>query len=170
VVESNLFEAFGMKSREIHIDLKGHSFASADFDADERRLISELKQHAGKSGDWNDYSNYWMPRVSDFYAARGLTRREIRDTAVYRIAQDIGSRIAVAAGSARLPDYRDELETIIRKKFPTRRAFCDATGLSEDMLSHVLARRKHLAVDTLEEALSRIGYALHLVPQEKIKS
>lgn len=70
----------------------------------------------------------------------------------------------VAAGLARPSDYRDELETLIQSKFRTRRGFCQATGLSEDMLSHVLAKRKNLAVDTLAEALGKIGYALHIVP------
>jgi len=33
------------------------------------------------------------------------------------------------------------------------------------MLSHVLAGRKHIAIDTLSDALSRIGCALKIVPQ-----
>jgi hypothetical protein len=80
------------------------------------------------------------------------------------VAQDLASRLAISQGHASAPDYRDELEAIIRTHFPTRRAFCEATGLSEDMLSHVLARRKHLAIDTLEAALRRIGYGLHIAP------
>jgi hypothetical protein len=32
------------------------------------------------------------------------------------------------------------------------------------MLSHVLARRKHLAIDTLESALGKIGYTLRIMP------
>jgi hypothetical protein len=34
----------------------------------------------------------------------------------------------VAAGLARLPDYRDELKELIRRHFPSRRAFCKASG------------------------------------------
>lgn len=93
-------------------------------------------------------------------------RKQSRQTAVYRIAQDLGSRIAIQAGFARMPDYRDELDELIRSRFKTRREFCRATGLSEDMVSHVLARRKHLAVDTSQEALSKIGYSLRIVPSE----
>ena len=70
----------------------------------------------------------------------------------------------VRTGFARAPDYRDKIEKIVSTEFPTRRAFCEATGISEDMLSHVLAHRKHLAIDTLTEALERIGYELELVP------
>jgi len=61
-------------------------------------------------------------------------------------------------------DYRDELELLIVTRFRTRREFCAATGLSEDMLSHVLARRKHMAIDTLTEALARTGFRLTIVP------
>jgi hypothetical protein len=36
--------------------------------------------------------------------------------------------------------------------------------LAEDLISHVLARRKHLAIDTLTEALDKIGYRLEIRP------
>ena len=72
--------------------------------------------------------------------------------------------MAVAAGLARLGDYRDELEELVRAKFAPRRAFCEATGLSEDMLSHVLAGRKDLSLSKLTGALERIGYRLRIVP------
>jgi hypothetical protein len=88
----------------------------------------------------------------------------------YRVGQDLGSRLAVAAGAARPPDYRDDLEELIRTRFRTRREFCEATGISEDMLSHVLARRKHLALDTLTEALNRIGYTLHIAPLAEVET
>ncbi|HEY8504237.1 MAG TPA: hypothetical protein VIL46_06610, partial [Gemmataceae bacterium] len=106
----------------------------------------------------------WMAEVARFYSARGLNRAQIAGTVVFRVAQDIDSRMRVAAGHARAPDYRDELEALVLSRFPTRRAFCEATGISEDMLSHVLARRKHLAIDTLSAALEKIGYRLHIVP------
>ena len=67
------------------------------------------------------------------------------------------------------PDYRDELEALIREHFPSRRAFCQATGLSEDMLSHVLAGRKDLSLEALTRALGRIGYRLHITPMPERK-
>jgi hypothetical protein len=137
-------------------------------DRHERALIGDLQESSARV-NWREFSNLWMPRVNEFYSSRGLRRREIRDLPVYRIAQDLASRLSVSAGVARPPDYRDELEEIIRARFRTRREFCKATGLSEDMLSHVLSRRKHLAVGTLAEALERIGYALRVVPLERVK-
>ncbi len=105
-----------------------------------------------------------MAEVGRFYEQRGLTRSQIIEAPVYRVGQDIGSRLGIAQGKVRPSEYRDELEHLILTRFKTRREFCQATGLSEDMLSHVLARRKHLAIDTLNAALEKVGYKLHIAP------
>jgi hypothetical protein len=152
-----------------YTDYKGRTISLAELDDEERKLIARLRRRAKTHPDWNDFDNYWTRAVAEFYDGRGVPRTESRKTAAYRIAQDLSSRIAVSQGYARLGDYRDELAALIRKHFPTRRAFCEATGLSEDMLSHVLARRKHLAIDTLTDALSRIGYTLRIEPLEVVE-
>jgi len=159
-----------MTSSNVYVDLRGRKILFANLDAEELQLVKTLQEYAKDHPDWlsAEYRNYWPAKVAEFYEARGLSRPETVRTDVYRIAQDIGSRMHVASGHARLSDYRDELETLIQSKFRTRREFCQATGLSEDMLSHVLAKRKHLAVDTLAEALGKIGYALHIVPMPDV--
>jgi hypothetical protein len=148
----------------IYVNLNGNVISVAELTDAEQKFVAKLKRQAREHPDWNEFTNFWTHAVADFYKDSGLTRKQIRETAVYRIAQDFGSRIAVEAGIARLPDYRDELNTLIRTRFKTRREFCQATGLSEDMLSHVLAGRKHLAIDTLAQALQRIGYSLKIMP------
>jgi hypothetical protein len=154
-----------MARHNTYVDLKGCEFSLSALDAEERKLVAELQAQYNNCPGWNKFENYWTKAVATFYAARGLTRRESRQTAVYKIAQDLGNRLAIAAGLARAPDYRDALEEIIRTQFHTRREFCEATGLAEDMLSHVLAHRKHLSMETLISALARIGYAIRIVPQ-----
>jgi hypothetical protein len=37
------------------------------------------------------------------------------------------------------------------------------------MLSHVLARRKHLSLESLTEALARIGYTLQIMPLQPVE-
>ena len=152
-----------------YVNLNGNVISVADLTDAEQKFVAQLKRQARQIGDWNEFWNCWTHAVADFYKDSGLTRKQIRETAVYRIAQDLGSRIAVEAGIARLPDYRDELNTLIRTRFKTRREFCQATGLTEDMLSHVLAGRKHLAIDTLAQALDRIGYALKIMPVKSVE-
>ena len=132
---------------------------------DERTLLKKPGARADRAPPWHEFANFWMKHVGEFYDGRGLSRSQGRHTVLYRIAQDLASRLAVEQGVARMPDYRDEIEALVRTRFKTRREFCEATGLSEDMLSHVLAGRKHIAIDTLSDALSRIGCALRIVPQ-----
>lgn len=127
-------------------------------------LVDSLIDLQKQETNWANFHNVWMPRVSDLYTNRGLSREQIIKLPLWRIAQDLAGRIMVALGHARIPDYRDELGQLIRTEFPNRRAFCELTGISEDMLSHVLAHRKHLAIDTLTDALGRIGYQLHIAP------
>jgi hypothetical protein len=150
--------------RQTYVDLRGTIHQLIGLDKDEIELLESFFTLADSNPTWVDYHNHWMKAVGEFYDARGVTRRESRQSLVFRIAQDLGGRIGMAEGWMRQSDYRDELETLIHTRFKTRRAFCEATGLSEDMLSHVLSRRKHLAIDTLSEALAKIGYAVHIAP------
>jgi hypothetical protein len=156
-----------MKSQsELYIDLSGQQWALGHLDAEERRLVKDLQRRVKAHPDWNDFDNYWLPRVAALYEGRGLSRREVTRAPVWQIAQDLSGRLAVSLGLAREGDYRDELQEIIRTRYKSRRAFCDATGISEDMLSHVLAGRKHLAIDTLTDALRRIGFCIRLLPNQ----
>lgn len=149
-----------------YTDLRGRNYDLADLDREERELVSRFQEEVTHEPDWHEFENKWRQAVRDFHRARGVAAAEMTETAVYRIAADLAGRLMVAQGLARAPDYRDELQELIRERFKSQRAFCEATGISEDMLSHVLARRKHLAIDTLEKALARIGCTLRIVPNE----
>jgi hypothetical protein len=148
--------------RNEYQDLKGQCYSLAGLDQRERELIEDFQQRAVSGIEWNEFGNYWMGAIHDFYRARGLSRQQILETIAFRVAQDLDSRLGITSGKVRPADYRDELEQLIRTRFKTRRSFCEATGLSEDMLSHVLSKRKNLAIDTLADALARVGYTLHI--------
>jgi Fic family protein len=152
-----------------YTDLDGHVYGLATLGDDELELIRRLRGFAANHPDWYEYSNYWMPEVARFGESRGLSREDTTQTAAWRIAQDLGGRLAISAGIASPPDYRDELDLLSKMKFRTRREFCAATGLSEDMLSHVLAKRKNLSIDALTEALGQIGYTIHIAPLPDMK-
>jgi hypothetical protein len=158
-----------MKEADSHVSLKGQDISLRGLDAEERGLLARLRRRARTQPSWTDFGTYWVREVAAFYDARGVSRAQSRRSPVYQIAQDLCSRLGVAVGLVRAPEYRDELEELIRLKFPTRRAFCKATGLSEQMLSHVLAGRKDLSLESLSKALDRIGYRLRIVPATKAK-
>jgi hypothetical protein len=149
----------------VYVDLRGRQHSLDALDADERKLVTRFKRRAASTAEYSEYHNFWLPVVAEFYKDRGLTKRQIVKTTVYRIAQDLGSRLMVDQGLARAPDYRSELAELVRSKFKTRREFCQKTGLSEDMLSHVLAGRKNMSIDALTGALDQIGYTLRIVPK-----
>jgi hypothetical protein len=149
--------------------LEGNTISLDGLDTEERRLLARLRRRARTHPDWNDFDNYWLQAVAAFYDARGISRAVSRRTAVFRVAQDLSGRLAIAAGMARPPDYRDQLDDLIRERFSSRRAFCEAAGISEDLLSHVLAGRKHLSLEKLSQALERIGYRLQFTPLSRRK-
>jgi hypothetical protein len=156
-----------MSRQAEHTTIGGERIGLSDLTDDEQFLVRILKRKADNCQDQNEFDNYWMKSVSELYLAAGLAHRQIQQTKPYRIARDLSERVSIRLGVARPPDYRDQLAELIRTQFVSRKAFCDATGLSEGMLSHVLARRKHLSIDSLEKALDRIGYTLHLLPKTK---
>src|SRR5205823_5818084 len=101
-------------------------------DAEEGKLLARIRRRARTHPDWCDFGNYWMRAVAEFYDARRVPRKVSRKSAIYRVAQDLESRLGIGAGLIRPDDYRSELEELIREHFPSKRAFCEATGASEE--------------------------------------
>ena len=157
-----------MARNDTYTNYRGRELSLAGLDDDERRLVQTLQRRAAAMSDWCEFSNFWTKAVGEFYAARRLSRAKTARTLPYQIAQDLSSRIGLASGMMRFPDYRDDLADLIRTRFKNRRQFCKKTKLSEAMVSHVLARRKHLALDTLTKALRRIGCQIHIVPAPEL--
>jgi hypothetical protein len=158
-----------MRRAEIYVDLDGRETCLGHLDAQERKLLARIRRRARTHPDWDSFDNYAFRAVGEFYDARGTPRAVSREGVIFRVVQDLSSRIAVAAGLARIGDYRDELKELIDEHYPTRRAFCKATGLAEDLLSHFLAGRKDLSLATLTKALERIGYRLRIAPAPELK-
>jgi hypothetical protein len=154
------------QTTDTYEDVNGNRISLADLDAGERRLVALVVRKARAATDWDAFDNWWTNAIVTFYRERGLPQRVVSRTVLWRIAQDQSGRVAVSNRCARFPDYRDELEDLIRDRFQTQRAFCAATGISEDLLSHVLAGRKDLSLDRLTKALARIGYRLRIRPAE----
>jgi transcriptional regulator with XRE-family HTH domain len=162
----------------IYIDLEGMQWSLKDLDQKERRVLADFRKHAEgcqcASGDpaqrWCDFDNYRLPKIIALYESRGVSRSQIIRMPLYKIAQDMSGRLGIALGVVRKPDYRCRLSEIIDSRFKTRREFCEATGLSEDMLSHVLAGRKDLSMEALSKALERIGYTILFVLSQPVKT
>jgi hypothetical protein len=99
-----------------------------------------------------------------FYDARGLARSQSRKKIPYQIAQNLSSRLGIAAGHIRPPGPLDDLEEMVLFKFGSLRAFCKATGIPDKELDCFLAGRGDLSLNTLLKALETIGYRLRITP------
>ncbi len=153
-----------MKRTNVYADLDGNEISTAHLDVEERRLVARLRRRAARKPDWNDFDNFAFSAVRDFYGAREIPRRRSKESVPFQIALDLSARLGIEQGLIRPPDYLDQLEALVLNDFHSRRAFCKATGLSDSMLSHVLAGRKHLSLEALTKALKRIGYQLRITP------
>ncbi len=153
-----------MKRSDVYVTLKLEMINLAELDEEERAVVNDLRELQQQVTEWTDYANAYMSKVSDLYLPRGFSRSEITKMPVWRIAQDLNSRLMVREGIARATDYRENLERLISEQFPSRHAFCEAAGISMDTLSQILVNRNQLAVQTLNNALERIGYEMHFVP------
>jgi hypothetical protein len=158
-----------MKASSVYVDLDGMAISLDGLDADEQRLLARLERRARTHPDWCDFDNYRMRAVARFYEERGLSRSQTIKKPIYRISQDLSARLGIAQGMVRPPDYLDQLEDLVLNHFPSRRAFCKASGLSEATLDAVLAGRQDLSLESLSKALERAGYRLRIVPAERAK-
>jgi hypothetical protein len=157
-----------MEKLRAYIDLNSEAISLTELVPEEVALIERLQERATTHPNWNTFENYWTETVLRFYGSR--PRDELSKTAGYRVGKDLAARLAIAAGRARIPDYRDELAEIIRLHFRTRREFCELTGLSETMLSQVLGGKKHLSMEALIQSLEKLGYRLRIVARQEIET
>ena len=87
---------------------------------------------------------------------------------IYRICQDLDSRLGLKQGYAREPDYRDLLTDIIATHFRSQSEFSKTVGIDRGYLSSVLAKKKHLSMEKLEEILCKTSYQIAFIerPEE----
>src|SRR5580692_5704372 len=154
-------------SKTTYTTLHGYVLDIASLATEEAALFTAARKAFDDSPDWLVFDQKWLNEVVQYYDQQKISRRETVQKTLYKAVQDLGSRLMVNAGYARMPDYRQQLLSIIETKYDTRREFCEAAGVTEDMLSHVLKGRKDLSIGALEELLGKIGYGLSLVPIPK---
>ena len=83
--------------------LNGQEFDVDLLTKEEKVEIEKLQYIANEATDWAIFNNLWMNTVFNFYDSSSLTRPQIRQTALYRIGQDLSSRLAIFHGLALPP-------------------------------------------------------------------
>ena len=77
-----------MIQANVNSKVYGSKFLVVVLDKEERKLLDELEQFAEQASEWGEYRNFYMKKVSGFYEARGLSRRQVIETPMWKIAQE----------------------------------------------------------------------------------
>src|SRR5437870_4468606 len=99
-----------MQQASVYVDVAGNEICLEHLDAEERRLLARIRRRARTHRDWDAFDNYWTRAIAEFYDARGVPRTVSRDSVAFRVAQDLSSRLGIAAGVVRPDDYLSDLE------------------------------------------------------------
>ncbi len=115
--------------------------------------------------DWGEFSNFWIARMREVLGNEESS--SVIKAPIYKICQDLDSRLGIRQGYTRESDYRDLLADVIDRHFKSRYQFCKEIGIDEGYLSNVLNKKRHISIEKLEEVLERTNYRIAFV--EKVK-
>jgi hypothetical protein len=120
--------------------------------ADQKKAYKEAKIYLKNEPLWPAFGNFWTTKVQQM----GLSA----DSQLYRIFQDMDSRLGIRQGLTRLPNWREELGSLIDMRFKSRYEFCKLVKLDEGQLSRVLNGKEGLSVKNLARILDKIGFRI----------
>ena len=56
-----------MSQGDRYVDLDGNEISLASLDAEERKLVNSLKRRAAGKPPWDEFGNFFVKAVGDFY-------------------------------------------------------------------------------------------------------
>lgn len=146
--------------------LKGEEFDLDSLPEEQSKLWEKAEGYFQTSPEWTDFSTFWVRKVAKTF--EGLERNEIVKMPIFKLCQDLESRLGIEQGYTREADYRDALRELIEENFPSRYAFCKAAGVNEAFLSHILRKDKNFSITTLQEVMDRVGYEMQITFEKKV--
>ena len=144
--------------KRIYETLENEKFDIKVLSDQEYEFLIKVMKYYSEKPDWNVFSNYWLKEGQKIWA--GIPKREVADLPNFRICQDLEARLGIEQGKTRLPDYRDELQALIDKKFDSHYQFCKKTGIAQDTLSRILNKRREPSLRLLQIILDALGYKI----------
>ncbi len=126
----------------------------------QKKFFEEMKVCLRKKFDWSEFGSFWFNQLSVVF--KEVKKEDIPQLPIFKICQDMESRLGVQQGYTRLTDYRDMLAKIISEVYKSRYLFCKEVGIDEAFLSNVLKKKKHFSTKKLQEILDKAGYDLEI--------
>ncbi len=150
---------------KLYKTLGGEVFNLDELPAELKAVYSEVKSFYDVNVDWTEFANLWMSKIRKPFSDKEPSA--VVEEPIYKICQDLGSRLGIRQGYTREPDYRDLLADIISLHFGSRYRFCKEMGIDEGYLSSVLNKKKNLSLEKLQGILNRTNYRIAFI--EKVR-
>lgn len=127
---------------------------------EESEFLADVQRRYAADPEWSEFAAWWA----------GEFRRASlpRESATYRICQDLEARLGIAQGKVAAPDYRDYLADLIEERYGSRYRFCKETGVDPGHLSRVLSSRSELSLQNLQRILESLHASLVIQPEEDL--
>lgn len=145
--------------------LNGTVFNLDELPAELKTVYREVKSLYDTNVDWTEFTNLWISKIREVFSDREPS--VIVEEPLYKICQDIESRLGIRQGYTREPDYRDLLADIISLHYKSRYQFCREIGVDEGYLSSVLNKKKNLSLEKLQEILNRTNYRIAFIEKAR---
>jgi hypothetical protein len=117
--------------------------------AEEKKFLAKILKEYRRAPEWSAFTRRWL---GDLFAAKLA-----KDSAVWRVCQDLDSRLGIEQGKVAPPDYRDHLADLIEEKFGSRYRFCRDHGIDQSHLGKILAGKTDPSMAFLEKILGLLG-------------
>lgn len=144
-----------------YVTLDQEIFNISELPEAQKALYEEVFESFKQRPQWPEFQNLWLLKINNLLR-NTLSRSEIIKTPIYKICQDMDSRLGIEQGFMRQADYRDILAKIIYENYSSRYKFCKAVGIDEAFLSNVLNKKKSFSIENLEKILAKIGYEIEI--------
>ncbi len=145
----------------MYLTLDNDEYSLDALDAEEQRLYQEVKRRFDTDMDAVEFTNFWMGLIRKQYES--IERAEIVALPLYKICQDLESRLAIRQGYAKEPDYRDLLADAIDMRYTSRYQFCKETGMDQGYLSSVLNKKKNTSFETFQRLLVLLNCRIAII-------
>ena len=150
---------------KLYTTLSNGKYDLDTLDNSHKDFIEKIIHYYKRNPNWNNFANYWHKEGQKIW--KNKNRKEVVKLPIFKICQDLESRLGIKQGYVRQADYRDELLKII-EEYQSRYQFCRKTGIDEAFLSHILSKRKNLSIVKLQELLEKLGYEITFTKREHV--
>ena len=150
-----------MVRKKVFVTLTGRTVDLSALSEGERGALAAVVEKFRAQPDWTRFAAWWM---------KELGKRDIaRESALYRICDDLEARLGIAQGKASPPDYRHYLLALIEERYGSRYKFCMDTGVDQGQLSRILSGKGDFSMENLAKVLRALHASLVVQKEEELR-